>query len=129
MKKVLRLIVILPVFLLMGCDFEKDTYAALKSAEELYAAVYDTTLKLKEDSKITLEQSTKMADLLDVYEGTFMTAKVAYQIWKLDKTESSKQDVVNALEVMFQKRIVLQNAFVNITKGLDGVKTWKELQE
>ncbi len=128
MRKVLALFAILSIALTLGCDdFKKNTYATLKTAESLYVAVYDATLEAKRNHKISDADSNRIADALDIYEGSFNLATIAFQIWAQDPGEDEKKSLQDSLAHLYRSRTKLQKAFTDIMLGIEGVQSWDEL--
>ena len=122
---------LLPLLFSMGCtDFEKNTLASLKTAESLYVLVYDATLDAKTDKLISQEDVNRIADMLDIYKGAFEAAKTSFELYRDNgKTDDLKANLQRSLSGILEKRVELMNAFIAIMEGIEGVKSWEELNQ
>lgn len=131
MRKVVLLFPVVLLVLLAGCKFEESTQATLENADTLYALVYDVTKEAKKDGLISLKDSTRVADVLDIYETAYKSAKAAFLSYKKATSankENAKTKLVHTLTDLADKEKELNAVFIKVMDDVEGVKTWNELK-
>ena len=131
MKRIALIFSVLAV-LLVGCDdFDQNTYAMLSSAETIHVTIHNLAIDAKRKNLITHEQAVQMADVLDLYQGTFLTLKVMFEAYITAEgphKDSLKAQIRNGLTALAQDQKELHTAYSLILQGVEGAEEWDKLK-